>query len=507
MTQPERPSRRRLLGVLAVQAAAVGLLAACGGAVATTSATVPAATSASSSAPATTAAAVSSTTAKSETASASTSSAATSSVSSAAQSTATATSVAASGASSASAGTLRVAIYGTAPQIQVWSKLLTAYQQVHAGAKLLLESTPSGDVFYNKVLAEAAGGTPSDVMMFETKRMPAYANQSFFLDLDGPIATSAQVHPADYFTFSWKKGQLHGKQYAISWDESPAVIFYNPDLFKQNGLTLPPTTWNAPGWDLATFLDVCQKLAKGGDKPVFAVHNSDWWVYALPYIWANGADVLNADYTKSTLTSAGSLAGFQYLYDLRWKYHVDPTPAQAKLGDTKMFDQGLLAMVPKIPDFASSARQDITHVPWEVAPYPSGSAGAWTRSPDDALTAAAATRLADDSWKFIEWACGAPGQTILIEIGRVPTRTDVAYGPYLQQQPAINWRMIVDGTRDHQGNQAVTDQWNTMDALLKSHWEDVFDKNASSPQAFAEAMTGPVDALLAKATYRRIIPR
>jgi len=400
---------------------------------------------------------------------------------------------------------LRVAIYGTTPQIQVWTKLLSAYAQSHAGARAQLESTPSGDVFYNKVLAEAAGGSPSDVMMFETKRMPAYANQSFFLSLDSYIATSSQVHPADYFSFSWKKGQLHGKQYAISWDESPAVIFYNPDLFKQNGLTLPPQTWNAPGWDLATFLEVCQKLAKGGSKPVFAVHNSDWWVYALPYIWANGADVLNADYTKSTLTSANTLAGFQYLYDLRWKYHVDPTPAQAQLGDTKMFDQGLLAMVPKIPDFASSARQQITHVPWDVAPYPSGSAGAWTRSPDDALTASSASRLADASWKFIEWACGAPGQTILVEIGRVPTRVDVAYGPYLQQQPAINWKMIVDGARDHQGNQAVTDQWGAMDTLLKSHWQDVFDKNATSPQAFAEAMTDPVNALLDQATYRGVI--
>lgn len=89
----------------------------------------------------------------------------------------------------------------------------------------------------------------------------------------------------------------------------------------------------------------------------------------------------------------------------------------------------------------------------------------------------------------------------------MPTRIDVADGPYQQQKPAINWKLIVEGATTHQGNQAVTDQWNAMDALLKSHWQAVFDKNATSPQAFAEAMTGPVDALVAKATYRRIIPK
>lgn len=84
---------------------------------------------------------------------------------------------------------------------------------------------------------------------------------------------------------------------------------------------------------------------------------------------------------------------------------------------------------------------------------------------------------------------------------------DVAYGPYVKQQPAINWTMIVDGARNHQGNQPVTDKFNEMDTLLNSRWQDVFDKNTSSPQAFADAMDGPVNALLAQATYRRVIAR
>jgi hypothetical protein len=45
-----------------------------------------------------------------------------------------------------------------------------------------------------------------------------------------------------------------------------------------------------------------------------------------------------------------------------------------------------------------------------------------------------------------------------------------------------------------------------MDALLSDNWGGpVWDKNSMSPKQFAEKVGGPLNTLLAQATYRRVI--
>lgn len=402
------------------------------------------------------------------------------------------------------AGSLLFSTYGSADEGKVWDQAVAAFMKVHPDIKIQ-HDTPSD--FYNKVLVEAAAGTPSDVMMFETKRMPNYITQSMFLALDKYVATSKVTNEQDFFPFSWKKAQLNGKLYGITWDEAPAIIFYSVDAFQKYGVAMPPTTWGTPDWNWQKFVDVCQKLtSKAGASPVFAIRQSNWWIYSLPWIWSNGGDILSADLTKSNITASSTVEGFQYGYDLRWKYQVNPTPAQQKQNQEDMFNQGLLAMIPTNAAYGVVARNKFAHTKWDVAPYPTGSAGAWTRSPADAMTIAAASKLADKAWSFNEWATSTDGLTILMQQGRVPTRTAIAYGAYLKQQPAINWKLIADAAKDHQKNQPVTDKFQETDKLLSDNWGGpVFDKNTMSPQQFAQKVDGPLNQLMNQATFRRVL--
>ncbi|MGI8916814.1 MAG: extracellular solute-binding protein [Chloroflexota bacterium] len=485
-------SRRLLLrraGLMAAGAAALPLFAACG-AGATTTATSGAVSSAAT---ATAAVAAAPTTAA-------TSSAATASAGTGPNATATAQAAI----PKVAPGAFLFSTYGSDAEGKVWDQAIAAFSKVHPDIKVQ-HDTPAD--FYNKVLVEAAAGTPSDGMMFETKRMPNYITQAFFLPLDKYVATSKVTNEKDFFPFSWRKAQLNGKLYGIAWDEAPAVLFYSVDSFQKNGVDLPPKTWGTPDWNWQKFIDVCQKLtSKAGASPSFAIRQSNWWIYSLPWIWSNGGDILNADFTKSNITATSAVEGFQYGYDLRWKYQVNPTPADQKQKQEEDFNHGLLAMIPTNAAFGVVARTQFTSVKWDVAPYPTGSAGAFTRSPADAVTIAAESKVPDKVWAFNEWVTSVDGLTIMMQQGRVPTRTEVAYGVYLKQQPAINWQLMADASKDHQKNQPVTDKFQETDKLLSDNWGGpVFDKNTVTPQQFTQKVDGPLNDLMHQATFRRVI--
>ncbi|GGD96006.1 ABC transporter substrate-binding protein [Paenibacillus nasutitermitis] len=119
-------------------------------------------------------------------------------------------------------------------------------------------------------------------------------------------------------------------------------LFYNKDLFAEEGVDLPPVTAE-DAWTWDEFLKVAMQLTKdkngkhpdeaGFDEKNIVQYGVDFpgdfhgW---FPYLRSNGTDIASEDGKTYTMNSPEAVEVFQSLQDLIYKYHVAPTPTQKK---------------------------------------------------------------------------------------------------------------------------------------------------------------------------------
>jgi len=135
------------------------------------------------------------------------------------------------------AAQMRFEMYSSADDLTKWKGL----------AADLLKQDPTLDVSvtlvtgdaYAKYQVEIAGGTPPDIMEFESKRMPSFAVQTTLYDLTPLASRSTTVKPTDFYQVDWLRSQWHNKLFIYPYESKPAVIFYNKDALRQQVGALP----------------------------------------------------------------------------------------------------------------------------------------------------------------------------------------------------------------------------------------------------------------------------
>ncbi|MEP6776134.1 MAG: extracellular solute-binding protein, partial [Chloroflexota bacterium] len=85
-----------------------------------------------------------------------------------------------------------------------------------------------------------------------------------------------------------------GHYYGLPLDTNTRVLIYNKDVFASAGITTPPKTFD----EMKADCDKVKALGKA-DTYCYAEGGTGSWS-VLPWIWSNGGDVTNPDYTKAT---------------------------------------------------------------------------------------------------------------------------------------------------------------------------------------------------------------
>src|SRR5262245_22532102 len=113
---------------------------------------------------------------------------------------------------------------------------------------------------YEKVMVQAVGGVAADIYMFETKFMQAFAARGFFVPLEEYITTSSTIKEDEYFAEDWKEMFWGGHQMLVPFDNSPAMVWYNKDVFDKAGMDYPPNKYGEWTWN--DFLETSLKLTQ-----------------------------------------------------------------------------------------------------------------------------------------------------------------------------------------------------------------------------------------------------
>jgi multiple sugar transport system substrate-binding protein len=323
-------------------------------------------------------------------------------------------------------------------ELTLWSRaatetstqaLVDAYNATHEN-QVSLTIIPTDD-FVTKVGAAATTGGLPDMLSADIVFVPNWTSQGLFTDITSridalPIADDIAQSHID-------AGTWDGKKYVLPHTMDLSVLFWNKDLYAQAGLDpeAGPTTLaeldeqaravDAIGGDVAgTFF--------GGNCGGCLVFT--WW----PSIWAQGADVMNAEGTESQLASPEAQAVYD-VYKGLYEDGIMYPGVEEETGATWVapFADGKVGVMPMPSTTLGSVGENTG-----VLPLPGPDGGESTFVGGDGIGLSKDTKNADAAWNFLAWTMSDEAQIeVVAKAGNVVARTDLAENEYSSADPRV----------------------------------------------------------------------
>ncbi len=289
---------------------------------------------------------------------------------------------------------------------QTWSEVPGMYQA-------LWEAVDSGqavDVFQDQDIVQVPWWTRDAVPL---------VTQGAFLGLNQFIRRD-RYDLTDFWPNVLEHSTWRGELYALHTHAETQLVFYNPDLLAAAGVSAPASDWT---WQ--HLLDHARAVTgQQGGKPVYGFALSHSYGFPLtsyregrnypatiPWIWANGGDIVDADLTKSLVDEPPAREALEWLFEQRDTHAVWP-PADEVSGD-ELFKIGRVAMLhgPRsltgqllVPQVEYGLKYGLA-----AAPHGPVKPANWLFL-QSAFHLGAATSVPDEAWTFLSWWAGEEAQ-------------------------------------------------------------------------------------------------
>ena len=235
----------------------------------------------------------------------------------------------------------------TSPLDQAWYDWLTEhYSQDFNGSKIEFEFVPFGAEYIQKLLADAAAGSPPDLMDSSIIWARDFYDRGVLLELNEYLANVPEMQPDQYYgestnIYRSKGGVYYGIPY---WGPDSEVIATNAKLFKEAGLD--PDGKDIVTWD--DFVNAAKVLTKTeGDEIVQAGYMVPSFRYIEPFgtwMYTNGGALHDDEITKPTFNNDKGVQVMQLHEDLLNKEKVS-LPISPERQDLELYLQGKVGMM------------------------------------------------------------------------------------------------------------------------------------------------------------------
>jgi multiple sugar transport system substrate-binding protein len=125
---------------------------------------------------------------------------------------------------------------------EVVRELVPEFERRHPGVRVVVQQIP-WTAAHEKLLTAFVGGTAPDAGQLGNTWIPEFAAIGALAPLDGRLASTPAVAPADYFEGIWQTNLFEGSAWGIPWYVDTRVLFYRPDLLSAAGFAAPPKSW------------------------------------------------------------------------------------------------------------------------------------------------------------------------------------------------------------------------------------------------------------------------
>jgi multiple sugar transport system substrate-binding protein len=367
--------------------------------------------------------------------------------------------------------------WGSPEEVAVFEEMIAQFEDEYPDVTVDYISVPAED-FATKLQTMIASKQTPDVFYLQPEKVMPYADAGLIADLSEYVedndvfdADNVWAKAIDMYRYDGTTpGQ--GAVYGLPKDIGPFALAYNKDLFDAAGITAPtaddPWTWDE-------FVDAARTLTSGsgadkvyGSTP-FSVESA---------VWSNGADWLNADHTKVTVTDPKFVEALQWVADLNLVEHVVPSPEeQSALGDYQRFVEGKVAMMGIGPWNQGGLWNDAAFT-WDIMPWPvsptTGEEAIWYGGIGFAVSNSSDDK--EDASNLAAFlAFNEDAQRTNIEKGQaIPNLIDMAQNEYLTSDKApANKAEFIRIIEDY-GRRA------TQTYTFNSDWFGLFNANVAS---------------------------
>ena len=171
------------------------------------------------------------------------------------------------------------------------------------------------DVQFDRIRNAAVSGEGPDITQAGTTQVPFFAALGGFTDLSDRVSDIGGKDA--YAEGIWNTTQVEGQEgtWAVPWFTEARSIYYRKDVLEKAGVD-PATAFK----DLASFKATLQAIkdkvpdiepfGAPGKKAYDLVHQ------VMPFVWDNGGAELSDDAKKSTINSAESQEGVEFMAEL-----------------------------------------------------------------------------------------------------------------------------------------------------------------------------------------------
>ncbi|GAA5515032.1 putative arabinose-binding protein [Deinococcus carri] len=358
------------------------------------------------------------------------------------------------------------------------------------GTDVRVEVTPFAD-YSRKLAVQIASGDAPDIGWVAERDVPTLVASNNLANLSA-LGKDASFNLSDFPTSSlalWKRG---GSLYGVPFSNSPLVLFYNKDLFKQAGVVDPMTQYARGQWSYADFqksaLSIKQKTGSSGAR-VMRVDPKAWAGGLLAVLWSNGGGVYDRN-MKCNLNSAGSLQALSLMQNMMFRDQSMPRP-----GDQTSFDGGRLGMYFDNISYAGQLKD--AKFKWGIAPLPRGSAGRVTQLGQAGYAVFSKGRNQAEAMNFLKFLASKENMARTARFFPPPRQSVLRSSAYLNANPAVPASALRTALISQLGSARVlqtTTDWLKANDVITSSLDQVFQPGAST-KAILDRTCQTVDGL------------
>lgn len=350
--------------------------------------------------------------------------------------------------------TVTFAYFGDPPEQAAFLSVVEGFHATDPrlkGVPIRIETrgAPSQADYLTQLTTDFAAGAPPDVSLFNYRRMAQYYNRGALETLDERARNSQLLdldgfYPAALDAFRNAEGQV----ICLPQNISSQVVYYNKERFDAAGLPYPQAGWT---WEEFRQTALALTLPDGdgdGEPDQHGLGLEPRLIRMAPFIWQNGGELVDdpAAPTRLALDAPRAREALQFVANLSLVDQVVPNRnAEAVQSHRDRFYTGKIAMYIDSRRIVPTLRE-LALFDWDVAPLPVGKEAASVLH-SDGYCLAAASKVKDAAWKFIEYALSEEGQVRAAQLGRtVPSLRRVAESAAFldPEQPPASARVWLD---------------------------------------------------------------
>jgi multiple sugar transport system substrate-binding protein len=185
--------------------------------------------------------------------------------------------------------TLDYAIVGFASVLPTHAQLIDAFNASQSEIEVVMRNYAgdSENVMLETLAIELASGSGPDVLFFNDKALPAFANKGAFVDITPYVERDMKRDMDDFFPGSVSAYRMGEALYGLPVVLHVLNVYYNNDLLSNAGLKYTSK------WTIDDFTNIARKTTlknSDGDIVQWGLHGFNWWPAFLPFLWMYGGD-------------------------------------------------------------------------------------------------------------------------------------------------------------------------------------------------------------------------